>query len=399
MNEIVFPDYQKTIVNLMASIQKYYNIPTDNKSLDILDNIISKKYKNVVLMVFDGMGVDILEKNLSDKDFLRKNILTSITSVYPTTTTAALTSYYTGLTPNEHGWIGWSVFFKEFCRCIDEFSNCDSFSGEFIQTPHAASTLMPYTTVFEKINIATNGNTKCYTIYPFEINSLENSYLNSPKVCALKKDSSDEICSAIENLCSDDGNKFIFSYFYEPDSTMHKVGCYAQETKEKIKLFNNQLENMCNELEDTLIIISADHGHINIDETIFLNEIKEIDECLIMPPSVEPRALSFFVKSEMKDIFKQRFEKLFSNDFILLSKEEVFEKNLLGYGVSHIKTKDFIGDFFACAVGNKKLAYKTLNPKLFKTSLGSHAGLTKQEMIIPLILIEKNYINCNFRVT
>lgn len=77
MNEIVFPDYQKTIVNLMASIQKYYNIPTDNKSLDILDNIISKKYKNVVLMVFDGMGVDILEKNLSDKDFLRKNILTS----------------------------------------------------------------------------------------------------------------------------------------------------------------------------------------------------------------------------------------------------------------------------------------------------------------------------------
>ncbi len=378
MNEIVYPNYENSILNIMASIQKHYNVETNNKSLNILDNVLTKKYKNVILMVFDGMGVDMLEKNLSKDDFLRKNILANITSVYPSTTASAMTTYYSGLTPNEHGWLGWFLYFKEFCRCIDVFTNYDSFSGEFIERPHAGFTLMPYTTIYEKINMS-----KCYTIAPFDMDASGKSFIHT------KVSSTDDLCLKIKELSEDEDNKFIFSYWHEPDNTMHESGCYAEKTKELIKSFNNQIQNMCNELDNTLIIISADHGHIDISEIIYLNEIKEIDECLIMPPSVEKRAVSFFVKPEMKELFKQRFEKKFSNDFILFTKEEVFEKNLLGYGISHTKTKDFIGDFFACGISDKMLYYKALNSKEIKNFLSSHAGLTKKEMIVPLIVIER----------
>jgi len=65
----------------------------------------------VVLMAFDGMGVDILEKHLPRESFLRENMIRYVTSVFPSTTTAAMTAYYSGLSPNEHGWLGWSLYF------------------------------------------------------------------------------------------------------------------------------------------------------------------------------------------------------------------------------------------------------------------------------------------------
>ena len=42
-----------------------------------------------------------------------KNRIKSITSVFPPTTTAATTSMLSGLNPNEHGWLGWDLYFKK----------------------------------------------------------------------------------------------------------------------------------------------------------------------------------------------------------------------------------------------------------------------------------------------
>ena len=53
--------------------------------------------------------------------------------------------------------------------------------------------------------------------------------------------------------------------------------------------------------EDTILIISADHGHKDIQKAYTLLDYPEIQECLIMPASLECRFLSFFVKEEMKE--------------------------------------------------------------------------------------------------
>ena len=45
-----------------------------------------------------------------------------LTSVYPCTTVAAMTSYRSGISPNEHGWLGWTLYFKETNRIVDK--NC-----------------------------------------------------------------------------------------------------------------------------------------------------------------------------------------------------------------------------------------------------------------------------------
>lgn len=70
------------------------------------------------------------------------------------------------------------------------------------------------------------------------------------------------------------------------------------------------------------------------------------------PASIEPRALSFFVKDEYKKVFKEEFEKEFPGKFIVLTKQEVYDRHLFGYGAAHPRVDAFLGDFLAVAVSD-----------------------------------------------
>lgn len=106
---------------------------------------------------------------------------------------------------------------------------------------------------------------------------------------------------------------------------------------------------------------------------------------LLRAPSIEPRALSLFVKPDKKDDFKKLFNETFGEKFLLFTKEEVYEKQLFGPGEIGKKTDDFIGDFLAVATDN--LCIGRSRPK--KSALiGNHAGLTKEEMTIPFIVVK-----------
>ena len=99
-NKIVLPDYENSILNLINSILHYYHVETKYNGIDILDQKLEKKYKNIVLIILDGMGENILN-TISPNGFFKKHQERIITSVYPSTTTAAMTTYYSGKPPIE----------------------------------------------------------------------------------------------------------------------------------------------------------------------------------------------------------------------------------------------------------------------------------------------------------
>lgn len=53
--KIVMPDYNHCILNTMTSILKYYKVETKHESLECLDKILEKKYRNVVFVILDGL--------------------------------------------------------------------------------------------------------------------------------------------------------------------------------------------------------------------------------------------------------------------------------------------------------------------------------------------------------
>ena len=126
---LAYPNYDKSLISIISSVKAYYRTPYAYPTVTELDNELKNGYKNVVLIVLSGMGTEMLERNVPSSDFLRKNMRGSLSSVYPSATASAMISYYTGLSPNEHAWLGWSLFFKEFCRMIDVMTNLDSYTN------------------------------------------------------------------------------------------------------------------------------------------------------------------------------------------------------------------------------------------------------------------------------
>ena len=100
----------------------------------------------------------------------------------------------------------------------------------------------------------------------------------------------------------------------------------------------------------------------------------------------------------MKEQFATTFNNIFSDSFILMTKQEVFENYLFGINNENPKVKEFIGDFFAVAISDKAICYQGEKPKQpdDKDFIATHAGLTKKEMIVPLIVVEKSFKNILF---
>lgn len=380
MQDIKFPDYNNSILNLITSILKHYKVETNHGTLHKLDEKLAKNYKNVVLLILDGMGEHIL-KNISQDGFFRKHELDCITSVYPSTTTAALTTYYSGKPPYESGWIAWSQYFKEYGRAIDMLSHKESYQNDTLKNAriNVFDEVVNYEPVFEKIEKASQ-DVKAYEITP--------DYSDRRSKRSIRANNVEDLCEAIKMVCNGEGRKYIMAYSDNPDGLLHKYGCNSEEAKNMVLEAEKTIEEMCKELKDTIVIICADHGHKDINKAYNILDYPEILDCLVMPASLESRVLTFWVKEDRKEEFETLFNKEFSNDFMLLTKKEFLDREFLGNGDKHKKIDDFIGNYVALSISDSIIQLQTYLAEGKKVKKSTHCGLTKEEMEVPLIVIE-----------
>ena len=386
------PDYENCLVNLSNSILKKFGAETSASTLSLADKYLEKDYKNVVVLLLDAMGTSIIEKHLDKNGFFRRHLAGSFDSVYPPTTVAATTSILSGLYPNESGWLGWDIFFPQLDKNVTVFANTDQIREKEGAVPtasypdgkekwaedsleeilpaadfNAGFTYIPYKNIVEQINDA--GGT---------------AYAAMPFLPPFPGDM-DAIMGRVAELCNEPGKKFIYAYWSEPDTTMHRTGTQSDDAHRMVTDLERIVEKTVNGLTDTLFLITADHGHMDSDNHCIL-DYPEIMNCLVRQPSFEPRTLNLFVKEEFRDSFPQIFNKYFGDSFILLTRDEVLEENLFGIGENRTGFEEMIGDYVALAVSEKSIFNTHIEVQEMP---GGHAGLTEEEIRIPLIVIEK----------
>jgi len=380
---IKLPDYNHCILNSIISILKYYNVESSYNSLKNLDSVLNeKKYKNIIFFILDGLGEHILN-NVSKNGYFNQNKIDCVTSVYPSTTTAALTTYYSGKPPFETGWIGWSQYFKEYGRAIDMFSHKESYLGDYLKKPQKNVFVneMKYESIFDKIE-RENSNVKAFALEP--------EYAEKRGKRHIVADNIDELISVVKDVCSIDGENFILAYSDNPDGILHKFGTDSEEARDFILDAEEKIKKLRNELnDDSLIIISADHGHKNIDKSYSILDFPELMECLIIPPSLESRTLSFWVKEDMKSIFEERFNNLLGQEFWLMTKNEfLYDYKFLGEGEKHKKIDDFIGNYIALSVAGSSIRLETYLAEGKPVKKSTHCGLSSEEMEVPVIVLK-----------
>ncbi|MDE7362709.1 MAG: alkaline phosphatase family protein [Oscillospiraceae bacterium] len=357
--EILYPDYDNCIANLSCSVMKHFGVTPPNPGLSLADSLLSeRRYKNVVVLLLDGMGNNIIEANLAPDGFFRSHLVGTYSSVFPPTTVAATTAMDSGLFPVQSAWLGWSCYFPEVDENIEYFVDIN---GERLAWKY-----VPYWSIYDRIKDAGFG-----------------AHYRAPFTEPYPEDFG-AFCREIKRLCAEDGEKYIHAYWDQPDTVMHRKGCFGESAKTKVRELEKAVEELANELTDTLLLITADHGHIDSPKAV-VTHYPDIMECLVRMPSIEPRCLNLFVKDGMEEQLKAAFKEHFDGKFMLMSKAEVKERQLFGKGAPHPHFDGMLGDYIAVAIDD--VSIYNMDSKNF---VGAHAGLTKDEMIIPLIAVKKD---------
>lgn len=381
------PNYQNgSIVNLMSSIKRVLGGKSKYKPLEFFDfSNISKK--NIVLIIIDGLGYNYLTKYGKDS-FLYKNLKGKMTSVFPATTASAMTTFSTGLAPQQHALTGWFMYLKEI---------------------GAVSVILPFTSRAGDLKL-TKGKIKYKDIYneksffeDLKVNSISikhKAYIDSEYSRLVDKGAKKFPFSNLngffrqinKSLNTDNNKKYILAYWAKLDSLCHEKGTDSKEAKKHLDELDKKVKFLAKSLKNknTVIIISADHGLIDTKEKNKIIELKNhprFVETLAMPLSGEPRVVYCYVKPLKIKEFKNYVKTEFKNACEIYKSDDLVKSNYFGLFEPNERLKDRIGDYVLIMKENYIMKDLVLgeDQNIF---IGNHGGVSEEEMFVPLIVIE-----------
>lgn len=339
---------ENSIVNLSCSILKEFKAPFSHPTIGKVDALINGAYRNVILMVFSGIGLKEMQRSLAGDGFFAKNFVMPLSSVFPSGPIPGEISLLTGLNPSEHGYFGRKLFIKELDKDIDLVKEFD-----------LAEKYLPYKTILERINAGYVGKAK-----------------------EIKAENLDEMIEKVLRESEIYRKEYIYSYWQYP----REIGSKS-EAEEYIRLIEGKIEDMTKKLSDSILLITSDHGFIDVEYKSILDN-EELTEMLEREPSIEDRVLAFSVKDRYIKDFPKTFKKYFGGDFEIYSREEAIERELFGSGLPNNNLNYIIGDYIAVAINN--ISLKNIDEEPIKYR--GHSGLTREEVDLPLICISKRRV-------
>lgn len=349
-------DDNKNLVNLSNSILNYFNIPIYNPSLRELDEVLNNnKNRKIALILLDGFGKYIQEEYKDYCPFILGHKKEEITSIFPPTTVAATTALMSGKYPCQTGWFGWTEKINTYPLPVLMFYSQMTDGKKIDEDTYS---LFPYKSIIETIN--ENGY-KAEMLHSFKFEEDIPSYFKRAE-------------KVINN------NDFSYIYHVQPDEYLHMYGVGSNKLNDIIKQLDDSIKKLVIDNKDVLFITIADHGHKNIKYCYVEEHIDFYDclDCKIF--SIEPRAASFHVKKDKIYEFYLLAKKYYDNKFYILTKEEVINEHIFGYGDSSLIDK-VVGDYLLISKGEYGFNYKGSHELI-----SQHAGSTMEERILNLAL-------------
>ena len=356
---------EHNLVTFSNSFLHHFGVMPFHQTEEAVDNALSNHQK-VAIILFDGMGQNIVRKHLKYNSFIRQHFLCTINSTFPPTTTAATTAFLTGKYPIETGWMAWAQYFEKYDKNIILFKNLDYNNEQEVEPQNIAKNELPIKSIFELIE-ENNKDVRVFDIKRYPVNP------DGPK-------SLWDLERRINKTLK--GVKKCIAYFYfdSPDCEMHQYGIDSWRIHLYVKRINNMLQRLCKKNGDTAFFTFADHGHINV-KYFDICEHDDLYSLLKHPLSFEKRTPTFFVEKDKLEEFKELFNKYYGDHFTLMSKEEALQSEIFGEGVINFKALQFIGDYVATSKDEYCL-YASKEMKRMDFFKGHHAGNTKEEMLI-----------------
>jgi predicted AlkP superfamily pyrophosphatase or phosphodiesterase len=358
----------------------------------------SDKYDAVVLFLVDAFGWRFFER-FQDAPFIKRiakhGRIEKITSQFPSTTSAHITTIHTGLPVGQSGVHEWYYY-----------------------EPHADAIIAPL--MFSHAGIMERENLKSSGIQPADIyprgilypelknmgvkphvfgsrdytpSTYSNSIMKGAELHPFKTLSEGfiNLGSLLEKQTKP---AYFYLYFDKIDMLCHEYGPTAPQSEAEIESFllmmENYFERMFKDGKRILFMMTADHGMCEVDPqtTIYLNThsdfkgfekfIKTNQKGKLLVPAGSARDMFLYIKDDMLDEAQAFLAKRLEGRADVVKTEALISEGYFGSGVSS-RFRERVGNLIILPYRYESVWWYEKG-KFEQKFYGHHGGLTPQEM-------------------
>lgn len=356
--------------------------------------------QNVVLLMIDGFGYGQWLRYGDSLPFfsqlLSKGALMPVTSVFPSTTAASVTTICSGLTPQEHGLIDWHLYMEELDEIIYTlpFTTLDARNqpDSLLQRGVDPKILFNGTSLFSRLGEQ--------QIDPYAI--LRRTYAKSAFGTVAQNGANiisfssapDMLVQLRQRLVAAKQHSYFYVYWDEIDHISHVYGPHSEPYLAELNDLSHMLQTELLDkidrsvAENTVLLVTADHGQVTMkpEETIYLNQWPEITEALAKSPAGKtiypwgnPRDVFLKVAdNRVAEMLSFLSKKLKGKARVVKSQEEA-DKGLFGVGDEHPQFRQRIGNVLVLPYEGYTVWYQYPGHDK-NTHRGMHGGMSREEM-------------------
>ena len=397
----VHPDYNGlSIFNLPPSFCHWLGVPrlgTDPLSPELLSPL-GESFCHVVVVLMDALSFLRFRRwtetgNLPVWERLtRDGLLAPLTSIAPSTTSAALTSLWTGSSAAVHGIVGYEMWLKEYGIVINSILHTPiSYQGDTGSLRHAGFNPQDF------LGLPTLGAhlaRQGVQSFAFQHHSIARSGLSQmlfPDVNVYSFSTPADLWvnlrQAFENHAQE--RNYFWVYWGEIDHFSHLYGPDDERTFEEFVNFSAAFERLFLERlssearRDSLFILLADHGQIPTQPDPYndLHNHPSLARRLHILPTGENRLMSLFIRPGQVEAVREYIQRTWPSQFVFMDPSYSVDAGLFGPGEAHPRLGDRLGDLIVAAKGDAYLWWGNKGDHLY----GRHGGLSPEEMLVPLL--------------
>lgn len=320
--------------------------------------------RTVVLLVLDGLGWELLQHHVSDLSELGALVGASITTVAPSTTATALTSITTGLSPIEHGVLGFRM------RVDGQVLNVLRWSVDRGRPPDAFRVQRHQPFLGRSVPVVTRSEFRATGFTAAHLRDAPFRGWSTPAMLV-------ERCRVL----ADEGHPLIYAYYPGVDTVAHEFGLTAPYLGAELRFVDELIGRLRDALPpEAALLVTADHGAVEVgDDWIDLTPLG----ALVVGCSGEgrfrwieaPRGATAELAAAARDAF---------GDLAwVMTRDEVVDGGWLGPGPAPASNRRRLGD--VVLMPHAPVGFIDPAMPRERQLVGAHGSLTSAEMLVPLV--------------
>ena len=342
----------------------------------------------VLVVLLDGLGLAQWQRDRRDQPFLdrltERSRITPLTSVYPSETAAALTTFHTGVLPATHGVIGWNVFEP---------------------TVDQAFEALPFRTKAgtEPTGLDRDAVADADPIYPaLRTHGIDDRHVVPADITPTGErvhpytDLAGFPAELVAALAAAEPPAYVYAYLPQIDTVSHRVGTATEAYRSVVSAVLGRVEEAIAAVprataDETLLVVTADHGHVDTDPSrnVDLSAFDVVMDNLSRHADGTPvrfagSARNVHLHLEPGSAPRVRDELTEALDALVLTREEVLAQELFGPDPSTT---------FRRRLGDVVITHRDLGvwwgdaePSTL-AHVGMHGGLHPDEMLVPFAAV------------